>query len=99
MQNKPAHRWFDVQVIIAFLAMVSSLVLWNVFAKNTQITAAGSNTLAQAPASVSSSAPMPQTRITFGNPAPQQQAPSFVNAPAAPSFAPAPVTTTGSSRP
>lgn len=95
MQNKPVHRWFDVQVIIAFLAMVSSLVLWNVFAKNTRIsTGAG-----QTQGAVSSSAPQPQTRILFGNPAPQQQAPSFINAPAAPSFAPAPVTNTGSSQP
>jgi len=97
MQNKPTHRWFDAQIIIAFLSMVASLVLWNLFAKNTQITSAGSG--AQAPAAVSSSVPQPQTRILFGNPAPQLQAPSFVDAPAQPSFAPAPVTTTGSSQP
>jgi len=91
MQNKPANRWLDVQIVILTLTMTLSLFLWNLFAggnrpsnSGTTVNAQGVNTVAFAPS-------QPRVRILLGGAAPQ--------APSQFSFsAPAPVTITGSSR-
>jgi hypothetical protein len=88
MKNK-TNRWLDVQIVIATLALTFSLALWNLFAGGSRSTNSGT---ASNPQGVvfSSSAPQPQSRIYLGGTAPQS--PSIFNAPA-------PVTSTGSSRP
>ena len=87
MQNK-TNRWLDVQIVIVALALTFSLGLWNLFAGNDRSVNSGTTSNPQGIA-VSASAPQPSSRIFLGGPAPQS--PSF--------SAPAPVTTTGSSRP
>lgn len=88
MQNK-SNRWLDVQVVIFTLALTFSLYLWNLFAGGNRsvnsATVTGSQTAGQ-----SSILSQPQGRIYLGGSAPQS--PSTYNAPA-------PVTSTGSSRP
>jgi len=90
------NRWLDVQVVIVTLALTFSLTLWNLFAggsRSVNTVAASSQRGKSSPSYVpSASAPQASPRIYLGGAAPQPQ--SF-NAPAAP----APVTSTRSSRP
>ena len=93
MQNK-TNRWLDVQIVIVTLALTFSLALWNLFAGGSRSVNSGTASNVQGAASqgttLSSAAPRPQGRIYLGGAAPQS--PSIFNAPA-------PVTSTGSSRP
>jgi hypothetical protein len=103
MQNKSTNRWLDVQIVIITLFMTISLFLWNLFAGGSHSTNVVNTTSAQTdPLPVSSvQAPPSSVRILLGGAAPQKpsvarvQAPSQVPA----KKAPAPVTTTSSSRP
>jgi hypothetical protein len=88
MQNK-TNRWLDIQIVIVTLALTFSLALWNLFAGGSRSVNSGLASNVNG-ATVSSSASQPQPRVFLGGSAPQ--VPSFFNAPA-------PVTSTGSSRP
>ena len=86
MQNK-TNRWLDVQIVILTLAMTFSLSLWNLFAGGNRsgnpVTASNPRGVAQA-----YSPAQPADRLYLGGAAPR----TFTNAPA-------PLVSTGSSRP
>jgi cytoskeletal protein RodZ len=91
--QKKKNRWIDVKVLLAVLATTTSLLLWNVFARNSVNTGTDPASRTQN-TSASSSTAVPRTRLLLGSSAPQS---SSLNSP---TFrAPAPVTRTGSSRP
>jgi hypothetical protein len=101
MKKKASHRWLDAQVVISTLSMTASLGLWRLFAVAPQPVAASLPPTPTGPAVVESTpagvqaAPLvalPSTRILLGGAAPR---PPSVNS----GGGPAPVTSTGSSRP
>ncbi len=97
VQNKPANRWLDVQIVILTLTMTLSLFLWNLFAggnKSPNPSAAASD---RGFNTVSIASPQPRVRILLGGAAPQSPSVSRGSS-QAPFNAPAPVTITGSSR-
>jgi hypothetical protein len=103
MQNKSTHRWLDVQIVLITLFMTISLFLWNLFAGGSRpsSTAAASNTQASPLPASSVQAQPGSVRILLGGAAPQKPSVERAQAPSqAPAKkAPAPVTTTSSSRP
>jgi hypothetical protein len=102
MQNKPANRWLDVQVVIITLVMTLSLSLWTLFAGGSKPTGNTNTAITPANPLPASSVPTPpsQVRILLGGAAPQKPSVARAQAPAQTrSSAPAPVTVTSSSRP
>jgi hypothetical protein len=91
MQNKPANRWLDVQIVILTLTMALSLFLWNLFAGGNRPSNSGATANAQGMNTVAFAPSQPRVRILLGGAAPQ--APIQFS-----SSVPAPVTVTGSSR-
>jgi hypothetical protein len=112
MQNK-TNRWLDVQIVIASLAMTFSLALWNLFSGGNQgvsstssfsgsktstspsASSYPSSTAAQ-PVTSAPQASVPQGRIYLGGTAPGS---SLSGTSSGNANVPAPVTSTGSSRP
>lgn len=98
--TRPAHRWLDVQVVIATLAMTFTLFIWNLLAGADQslrqvatVNTTAPNNDAQKNSSVASapaSAPVP----FFSAPGPSSGQ-TYVQ----PQARPAPLVVTGSSRP
>jgi hypothetical protein len=106
MQNK-SNKWLDVQIVLITLFMTISLFLWNLFAGGSRTTSTANTTSAPVnPLPASSIQTLPSgVRILLGGAAPQQpsiaqaQAPAQTQVKAPAKKAPAPVTTTSSSRP
>ena len=100
MKKKPSHRWLDAQVLIGTLSVAASVGLWRLFAAAPQPVAASAPPVptasptesAPVSAQVEPLARLPTTRILLGGAAPRP--PSFDSG-----GGPAPVTSTGSSRP